>query len=289
LPDSPEYKKARELAERIVVELNYTIITGGGPGIMEAANRGAFESGGVSVGLSIDLPHEQIVNPYLNHHLNFYYFFSRKVCLSFAAEAYIFFPGGFGTLDEFFEIICLIQTRKIETVPIILVGSEYWKKYDALFRDTLLKKGLIDSEDVDLFKITDDDDEIINIIRHSPVRNGIKFEHPGLPPKLAAMNISSTSEEISPLSKDEVKKLLDEVPGWHFDGSTHLEKIFHKRDFKDALNFIDNIGKLAEEVHHHPDISISDYNKVTVRLSTHSAKGVTARDFVMAAKIEEIV
>jgi len=114
----------------VVKELSYPIFTGGGPGIMEGANRGALEAGGKSFGLTIELPHEQSTNPYLTKHLDFYYFFSRKVCMTFSAEAFIFFPGGVGTLDEFFEILTLVQTGKIEKLPIVLVGVEFWSKLD---------------------------------------------------------------------------------------------------------------------------------------------------------------
>src|SRR3989344_8487710 len=114
--ENPHYISALNLAKRLS-ELGYTIVTGGGPGIMEAANRGAFEAGGKSVGLTIELPKRQPSNEFLTDQMNFHYFFTRKEALSFAAEAYIFYPGGFGTLDEFFEIITLVQTRKIRPVP----------------------------------------------------------------------------------------------------------------------------------------------------------------------------
>jgi len=171
----PYYKKAYDLAKRISTELKYTILTGGGPGVMEAANRGAFESGGESIGLNIELPHHQIQNPYLNKYLNFHYFFSRKVCLGFSAESYVFFPGGFGTLDEFFELLTLVQTGKIEKVPIILVGSEFWNELDQFMKKELLNRGLLDAEDLTLYTITDSEDEILTIIKSAPVRNGIEF------------------------------------------------------------------------------------------------------------------
>jgi uncharacterized protein (TIGR00730 family) len=175
--DSPYYKKARHLTKRIAEELQYCVLTGGGPGIMEAANRGAFEAGGESLGLTIELENHQIQNPYLTNNLDFYYFFSRKVCLSFSAESYIFFPGGFGTFDEFFEILTLVQTRKIEKVPIILVGSDFWKPLDALMKKEMLGRGTIDKEDLNLYKITDNEDEILEMVRSAPVRNGIEFKH----------------------------------------------------------------------------------------------------------------
>lgn len=181
--NDPEYMAARSLAGRIVKELNYSIFTGGGPGIMEAANRGAFENEGQSLGMTIELAHAQVKNEYLTDNLDFYYFFSRKVCMSFSAEAYIFFPGGFGTLDEFFEIVTLVQTGKIEKMPIILVGEKFWKPMNEMMAQQLLAKGTIDKEDLDIYTITDNEDEVISIIKNAPVRNGIKFTH--IKPELA--------------------------------------------------------------------------------------------------------
>jgi len=169
------YEKARNLARRIVTELHYSIMTGGGPGIMEAANRGAFEAGGNSLGLTIELPKEQKDNPFLTDKEDFHYFFSRKVCLSFSAEAYIYFPGGFGTLDEFSEILTLVQTNKIQKVPIILVGKEFWTPLKDFFDKLLLEHKTIDEADTHLFVITDDDDEILNIIKNSPVHFGVRY------------------------------------------------------------------------------------------------------------------
>lgn len=174
--DSPEYQKAKSLAGKIVKELNYAVFTGGGPGIMEAANRGAFEAGGNSLGLTIELAHQQVRNQYLTKHLNFYYFFSRKVCLSFSAESYIFFPGGYGTLDEFFEIVTLVQTRKVEKMPLILVGEEFWKPLDEFMKKELLSRKTIDSDDLDIYTITDDENHIIDIIKNAPIHNGIEFD-----------------------------------------------------------------------------------------------------------------
>jgi uncharacterized protein (TIGR00730 family) len=165
-----DYDKARELSSKIVKELDYAIVTGGGPGIMEAANRGACEAGGKSVGYTIKLPMEQVTNEYLTDHLDFYYFFARKVCLSFAAEAYIFFPGGFGTYDELFEILTLVQTKKIEDVPVILFGSKYWNKYLKYIKKNLLKHKKIDDFDLNLFTITDDMDKVVKIVKDAPQR-----------------------------------------------------------------------------------------------------------------------
>jgi hypothetical protein len=174
--DHPYYIKTRNLASRIVKELGYSIVTGGGPGIMEAASRGAKESGGNAVGLTIRLPKEQVMNNYLTSHVDFYYFFSRKVCLAYSAEAFIYFPGGYGTLDEFFEIVTLLQTRKIPKVPVILVGSEYWNKFKDFLVNTPLDTGTIQIDDLDIFTITDDDDKIIDIIRNSPVHERLPYK-----------------------------------------------------------------------------------------------------------------
>ncbi len=175
--EHPYYIKARELGGKIATELHYSVVSGGGPGIMEAANRGAFEAGGESIGLTIELPDHQITNKYLTKELELYYFFSRKVCLSFSAEAYVFFPGGLGTLDEFFEIMTLVQTHKIESVPIILVGSDFWQHVDTFLKDHLLAQKTIDEVDTKIYTITDDINQILDIIREAPVRNGIKFEY----------------------------------------------------------------------------------------------------------------
>ena len=166
-----DYLKAMNLAKRISSEIGFTIVTGGGPGIMAAANRGAFETGGESVGFTIKLPMEQTTNLFLTKEASFYYFFTRKVALSFAADAYVVFPGGFGTLDEMTEILTLIQSKKIERVPIILVGVEFWTPLFNFFRDKLLdSRQAILLGDLDLFTLTDTEDEIIEIIKNSPQR-----------------------------------------------------------------------------------------------------------------------
>ncbi len=170
---SPYYKDAQLLSSRIVKELGHSVVTGGGPGIMEAANRGARDAGGISLGLTIDLPLGQTINKYIDKEINFYYFFIRKVCLAFSAEAFIFYPGGFGTLDEFFELVTLIQTRKINGVPLICVGSEYWNKLQDFMREKMLARGAVALSDLGLFAITDDHDIIIEIIRKIPIRVGV--------------------------------------------------------------------------------------------------------------------
>ena len=171
------YKKALSLGARVVKDLQYSVVTGGGPGIMEAANRGAFEAGGPSLGLTIELSRKQVQNQYLNKKVDFYYFFSRKVCLAFSAEAYIFFPGGLGTLDEFFEIVTLIQTNKIEPVPIILFGTEFWNPLHELMKKELLSRGTIEPDDLKLYTITDNEEHVLDIIRNAPIKNGVDFEY----------------------------------------------------------------------------------------------------------------
>src|SRR3989344_586380 len=163
--DNPYYQSARTLAGRMVKELGYSVVSGGGPGIMEAADRGAFEAGDNSLDLLIKLPNAQPVNAYITKSVSFYYFFARKVCLAFGAEVFIFYPGGFGTFDEFFEILTLIQTRKIMNVPLICVGSVYWNPVKDLMRKNMLARGTISDGDLDLFTVTDNLDEIIDIIK----------------------------------------------------------------------------------------------------------------------------
>jgi len=173
--DSEFYNKSKNLAERIVKELRYSVVTGGGPGIMKAANKGAFEAGGNSVGLNIELPREQSTNDYLTDKMEFHYFFSRKVCLSFSAEAYLFFPGGFGTFDEFMEILTLMQTGKIAEAPIILVGESFWNPLREFFKANMISGGYVAEKDLDLFTITDNEDKILEIIKNAPVRMGIEY------------------------------------------------------------------------------------------------------------------
>jgi uncharacterized protein (TIGR00730 family) len=171
LESESDYILARSLTKRIVEELpDYAVVTGGSLGIMEAANRGAHEGGGKSVGLNIKLPHEQSINEYLTDEMDFEYFFTRKVCLAFSAEAYIYFPGGFGTLDELFEMLTLIQTGKVEKRPVILVGKSYWNNLDKFIKENLLTGEKISEGDENLYKITDDEEEIIEIIKKAPIR-----------------------------------------------------------------------------------------------------------------------
>lgn len=164
--DHPYYQKARDIAGALAAE-GYTIVTGGGGGIMEAGDRGAKEEGGTSLGLNITLPHEQSINPYATDTMAFRYFFTRKVILSFGATAYLFFPGGYGTLDEFFEVITLIQTKKMPAAPIILVGSEYWTALDIFIKTYLLDHAhTISPGDEKLYEITEDPAVIVAAVNH---------------------------------------------------------------------------------------------------------------------------
>ena len=165
--ENPYYQKARDLAGRIC-KRGYTVVTGGGGGIMEAGNRGAKEACDCSVGFNIQLPHEQTLNPYVTHGVDFSFFASRKIAMYFSGEAFLFFPGGFGTLDEFFQILTLIQTNKTPRVPIVCVGSEFWNDIDTMIRATLLEKhATISERDVELYEILDDNDAILDIVCNS--------------------------------------------------------------------------------------------------------------------------
>lgn len=173
-PDDEYYQAAEALAAKLAKK-GFSVISGGGPGIMEASNVGAFKVGGKSVGLNIELPFEQKLNPYTTDSLNFDFFFSRKVMLTFASEVYVYFPGGFGTLDEFFEIITLIQTKKIEPIPIVLYGKEYWDPFIRIFEKNLLKKfKTISPEDMELFHVVDDVDEAYKYIMKNVKRTNVR-------------------------------------------------------------------------------------------------------------------
>jgi len=162
--DHPEYALAREVARRLGEE-GLTIITGGGPGIMEAGNRGARDAGATSVGLNIVLPFEQVPNPYQDIALTFDYFFIRKVMFVRYASAFVVFPGGFGTLDELFESLVLIQTEKIGNFPVILVGSGFWSGLVDWLRERVAGGALVAAEDLELFRVTDDVDEVVDVVR----------------------------------------------------------------------------------------------------------------------------
>jgi hypothetical protein len=167
-PDSKWYAEA-EIFGELCGKAGFTMVTGGGPGIMEGANKGAFKSGGESVGLNIQLPAEQRVNPYVKKSMAFYYFFTRKVMLAASAQAYIYFPGGFGTLDEFFEIITLIQTNKMSRIPVVCVGKEFWEPVLHLM-NTMVEMKTIKPEDKKLFHVVNSAKEAFDIIKSSSER-----------------------------------------------------------------------------------------------------------------------
>jgi uncharacterized protein (TIGR00730 family) len=162
--DHAQYRMGRAIG-RTLAEAGFAVITGGGPGVMEAANRGCQEGGGISVGCNIELPHEQALNPYCDLGIQFRYFFARKTMFVKYADAFVILPGGFGTLDELFEALTLIQTGKIKHFPVVLVGSEYWSGLLAWMRDTQLPAGAIAQADLDLLQVTDDPDEACRIIK----------------------------------------------------------------------------------------------------------------------------
>ena len=173
-PDEPEYQLARDIGSALA-EAGYAVITGGGPGAMEAANRGASEAGGISVGLGIELPFEQGLNEWVDIGINFRYFFARKTMFVKYAQAFVILPGGFGTLDEMFEALTLVQTRKVTRFPVVLVGTEYWVGLFDWLRKTALPGGKIREADLDLIHLTDDVDEVMAHIRTS-LKKGSKQE-----------------------------------------------------------------------------------------------------------------
>jgi len=162
----PEYAAARKIARQLS-KAGYAVITGGGPGVMEAANRGAMDEGGRSVGLNIQLPMEQVVNQYVNVPIGFRYFFVRKVMFIKHASAIVVMPGGFGTLDEMFEVITLVQTKKIKNVPIILYDSAYWKGLINWIERTLVKRGMLTKNELSFFKVMDSPEEVVREIKRA--------------------------------------------------------------------------------------------------------------------------
>ncbi len=177
-PDKPEYQLAEQLAAKLV-EHGFGVITGGGPGIMEAANKGASEAGGTSVGLNISLPHEQEANGYQNVSIEFHYFFVRKVIFVKYCLGMVCFPGGFGTMDEFFETMTLIQTAKIAPYPVVLFDTKFWAPLVDFMKATMLREyETISPEDLDLFKLTDDVNEAADHLRTCVDQSLAKLRHP---------------------------------------------------------------------------------------------------------------
>ncbi|QBI52581.1 LOG family protein [Streptomonospora litoralis] len=167
-PGTPHYELSQEIGGKLATS-GYTVITGGGPGLMEAANRGAQEAGGTSIGLGIELPFEQSLNDHIDIGVTFRYFFVRKTMFVKYSQAFVVLPGGFGTMDELFEAITLVQTGKVTRFPVVLVGSRFWKGLRDWIRDSLLEEGTISPDDPDLMHLTDDADEVVDIIRKSHV------------------------------------------------------------------------------------------------------------------------
>ncbi len=169
---TPTYVAAREVGRRFA-EAGFAVVTGGGPGLMEAANRGAQDAGGLSVGFNIELPHEQGANAFLDVSLTFHHFYARKTMFVKAAEGFVIFPGGFGTLDELFETVTLIQTDKIAGFPLVLFDGDYWEEMLAWLRAELLPRGTISEQDFELVTVTDDPDEAVRIVVEAyEARNG---------------------------------------------------------------------------------------------------------------------
>ena len=172
-PDTPEYELARHIGGNLA-RAGFAVITGGGPGSMEAANRGAHEAGGLSIGCNIELPHEQHLNPYVDLSIAFHYFFARKTMFVKYADAFVIMPGGFGTLDELFESLTLIQTGKIRNFPVVLMGHAYWDGLLAWMRDVQLPAGAIAEADLSLLRVTDDPAEAVAIISAFARANGLE-------------------------------------------------------------------------------------------------------------------
>ena len=192
-PDHEQYALARETA-RLLGEAKFTIITGGGPGIMEAANAGARDAGAMSVGCNIELPFEQHVNPYVDVAINFRYFFVRKTMFVKYAEAFVIFPGGFGTLDELFEALTLIQTDKVRDFPVILFGRAYWQGLLDWIEGTLLAEGKVSPEDLKLMVVTDSPEEIARIIIDCHERNCMAAEEKSVARNTAAPPAGTPAE-----------------------------------------------------------------------------------------------
>ena len=177
-PEDASYQLGVDVGRKLA-EHSYAVITGGGPGIMEAANRGAHEAGGLSVGLGIELPHEQGLNEYVDLGLNFRYFFARKTMFLKYSQAFICLPGGMGTMDEFFEVMCMVQTGKVTNYPIVLMGTEYWSGLLEWMDNTLAASGYINEGDRELFLLTDDPDEAIShIIQRHQVMSDKRIREP---------------------------------------------------------------------------------------------------------------
>lgn len=180
----PEDGKWCLLAEKLgfmLAQNGHAVISGGGPSIMQSANKGAYEAGGRSIGLNIELPHEQHINPYVTDSIEFHYFFARKVMLTISSKVYVFFPGGFGTLDEFSEILILMQEGKMPKMPMFLIGKSFWRPLDKFFETKMQKMGTINAADRKIYKITDDITEVVkaaNKVGHPSIYENLYNNHP---------------------------------------------------------------------------------------------------------------
>ena len=180
LPENSKWCKMAEKLGFMLAQNGHAVISGGGPSIMQAAHKGAYEAGGRSIGLNIELPHEQHINPYVTDSIEFHYFFARKVMLTIASKVYVFFPGGFGTLDEFSEILILMQEGKMPKMPMFLIGKSYWKPLDRFFETKMQKAGTISAKDRKIYKITDDITEVVkaaNKIGHPSIYENL-YDNP---------------------------------------------------------------------------------------------------------------
>lgn len=181
LPENGKWCKLAEKLGFLLAQNGHAVISGGGPSIMQAANKGAYEAGGRSIGLNIELPHEQHINPYVTDSIEFHYFFARKVMLTIASKVYVYFPGGFGTLDEFSEILILMQEGKMPKMPMFLIGKSFWKPLDKYFENKMQKLGTINAKDRKIYTITDDITEVVkaaNKIGHPSIYENLYNNHP---------------------------------------------------------------------------------------------------------------
>jgi uncharacterized protein (TIGR00730 family) len=215
-PGSPAYDKAREIGRLLALE-GYAVITGGGPGLMEAANRGCQEGGGMSVGCNIELPHEQDINDYVDLGVNFRYFFARKTMFVKYADGFVILPGGYGTLDEMFEALTLIQTGKTEMVPVVLIdapGGRYWRRWGEFVQEQMADQGLISAEDMSLFRITDRVEEAVGEIeRFYRVFHSHRYVGDNLVLRLRRPLAQPVSGEISLRFSDILKGPAEQVSG----------------------------------------------------------------------------
>lgn len=197
-PDHPDYEIGQQVA-RGLVKAGYAVMTGGGPGTMEAANKGASEAGGVSVGLGIELPFEQGMNEWVDLGVNFRYFFARKTMFVKYAEGFVVLPGGFGTLDELFEALTLVQTHKVTEFPIVLIGTKFWEPLVEWLRGEVLDRGMIRAEDIDLLRVVDDPQEAVDFVvaRSAELRASQRAAHEGLVEDQQAASRESPSADQS--------------------------------------------------------------------------------------------